>query len=374
MAEALNTKLVGHLDCAGGGQVWLDGATAYIAHMHHPDGTSIVDVSNPREPRVLAHLEIPKGWHSHKVRVANGVMLVNHERQGRDNPEFGGGMGIYDVANPAAPKLITKWKTAGGGCHRFSFDGRYAYISPTVEGYAGNIMMILDLADPAHPREVGRWWAPGQWTAGDEHYPGTNAFELRCHHPLRLGNRLYVSYWLAGLFILDIEDMAHPRMVAHADTTPSFPHPTHTCLPMPNPLKGRRVMVVTDEDVAKPRPLPPSFAWIYDITTETLPIPISTFRAPGVDVDGSPQPEMSGCHQPSERVPGAVIPFAWFANGLHLVDISDPFAPREVGYYEPDVPSGHARVSSNDVTIDDRGLIYLLDRQRGLDILETSVL
>src|SRR5216684_3275874 len=135
MAEALNTKLVGHLDCAGGGQVWLDGATAYIAHMHHPDGTSIVDVSNPR-----------------KLRVANGVMLVNHERQGRDNPEFGGGMVIYDVANPAAPKLITKWKTAGGGCHRFSFDGRYAYISPTVEGYAGNIMMILDLADPAHPR------------------------------------------------------------------------------------------------------------------------------------------------------------------------------------------------------------------------------
>jgi hypothetical protein len=168
--------------------------------------------------------------------------------------------------------------------------------------------------------------------------------------------------------------MAHPRMVAHADTTPSFPHPTHTCLPMPNPLKGRRVLVVTDEDVAKSRPSAPSFAWIYDITTETLPIPISTFRAPGVDVDGSPQPEMSGCHQPSERVPGTVIPFAWFANGLHLVDISDPFAPREVGYYKPDVPSGHARVSSNDVTIDDRGLVYLLDRQRGLDILETNVL
>ena len=32
--------------------------------------------------------------------------------------------------------------------HRFDFDGRYAYISPTAEGYVGNIVMILDLADP----------------------------------------------------------------------------------------------------------------------------------------------------------------------------------------------------------------------------------
>src|SRR5260370_7123008 len=148
MAEALNTKLVGHLDCAGGGQVWLDGATAYIAHMHHPDGTSIVDVSNPRAPRVLAHLEIPKGWHSHKVRVSNGVMLVNHERQGRDNPEFGGGMGIYDVANPAAPKLIPKWKTAAAGSHRSSFDGPYAHISPTLARSPCHIIITLALLAP----------------------------------------------------------------------------------------------------------------------------------------------------------------------------------------------------------------------------------
>ena len=52
--------------------------------------------------------------------------------------------------------------------HRFDFDGRYAYISPTMDGYVGNIVMILDLKDPARPQEVGRWWMPGQWTAGGE--------------------------------------------------------------------------------------------------------------------------------------------------------------------------------------------------------------
>ena len=80
--------------------------------------------------------------------------------------EFGGGLGIYDVSRPDAPKLISKWTTAGRGVHRYDFDGRYAYISPTAEGYVGNIVMILDLADPARPEEVGRWWIPGQWQGG----------------------------------------------------------------------------------------------------------------------------------------------------------------------------------------------------------------
>jgi len=371
MAETLNTRPVGHLDCPGAGQVWIDGATLYIGHMRPPDGTTIVDVSDPRAPRVLARIEIPDGWHSHKVRAAAGVMLVNNERFGRDNAQFGGGLGIYDVSNPADPKSITKWKTAGSGVHRFSFDGRYAYISPTVEGYIGNILMILDLADPAHPREVGRWWAPGQWVAGGEQYPGTEALEIHCHHPLRLGNRLFVSYWHYGRVIVDIEDMAHPRTVSHLNTSATSPHPTHTCLPISQTVKGRRLLVVADEDVAKLKPAAPSFAWVYDVTNENEPVAISTFQVAGLDVDGSPQREMTGCHQPSERLSGTVIPFAWFACGMRLVDISDPLAPREVGYYKPDPPADCARVSSNDVTIDDRGLIYLADRQRGIDIIET---
>ena len=83
---------------------------------------------------------------------------------------------------------------------------------------------------------------------------------------------------------------------------------------------------------------------------------------------------MMGCHQPSERFKGTVIPFAWFAQGLRLVDIADPSTPREVGHYLPDVPPGADLPSSNDVTIDDRGLIYLIDRINGVDIIETKVL
>lgn len=373
--QAVNTAVIGHVDTPGGGQVWVDGTTLYVGHMSAPHGTSVVDVSNPRAPRVIATIDdMPTGWHSHKVRVANGTMVVNYERLSPDaDKSFAGGLGIYDVSNPAKPVLRTHWKTAGAGVHRFSFDGRYAYISPTVEGYSGRIVMILDLADPGAPQEVGRWWLPGQWTAGGEQPTFTDGRGPRCHHPLRLGDRLYVSYWQHGGAILDITDMSHPQLVGRLDTTAAFAHPTHTLLAVPQELKGRRVMLVADEDVDKRWPSAPAFLWIYDITNETAPVPISTFQVAGLDPDGAPQRPNTGCHQPSERFSGSIVPCAWFANGLRLLDVSDPFAPHEVGSYLPDPPAGCERPSSNDVTIDDRGLIYLVDRQKGVDILETSV-
>src|SRR5262249_20165202 len=157
-------KQVGYFDCAGGGQVVVGGDVAFVAHMHSPEGTAIVDVSDPANPRRLASIEVPKGMHSHKVRAANGIMLVNREAQPSDRPApgFQGGLGIFDVSNPQKPREITFWKCGGAGVHRFTFDGRFAYLSPEVDGYVGNIVMILDLEDPARPREVGRWWVAGQ--------------------------------------------------------------------------------------------------------------------------------------------------------------------------------------------------------------------
>ena len=364
-------KQVGYFDCPGGGQVVVDGNVAFIAHMHAPDGTTLADVSDPSRPRKLATVEVPAGMHSHKVRAANGVMVVNREAQPSDRPApgFQGGLGIFDVSTPSRPREIAFWRCGGAGVHRFTFDGRYAYLSPEMEGYVGNIVMILDLADPSRPQEVGRWWMPGQWTAGGE-TPTWQGRQHRCHHPIRLGNRLYVSYWHGGFVILDIEDMSRPRFISGVDWTPPFAHPIHTALPIPFPLRGRRVMVVADEDVAKLQPSAPSFLWLVDITEETRPVPFSSFQVAGVD--GTPQPPFTGCHQPCEEVRGTEIPVAWFAYGLRIVDIADPHAPREVASFLPPVPSGEKRVCSNDVSFDSRGLMYLIDRGRGVHILERA--
>ena len=43
-------------------------------------------------PRLLARIDMPEGWHSHKVRVADDIMIVNHEKFGKAaRGDFGGG-------------------------------------------------------------------------------------------------------------------------------------------------------------------------------------------------------------------------------------------------------------------------------------------
>jgi hypothetical protein len=374
MPTGKGLRQAGFVDCAGGGQVVVENGIAYIAHMKAPHGTSIVDVKDPRNPRQLASLEMPPGTHSHKVRVANGLMIVNHETNRVDpNPipaGWQGGIGIYDVSTPAKPRLITKWSTTDGtGVHRFDFDGRHVYMSPTLAGYVGNIMMIMDLHDPTRPTEVGRWWMPGQHVAGGEK-PTWDKTAHRCHHPLRMGNRLYTSYWLGGFAILDIDDMTRPRLVSGLDWSPPFTCPTHTALPIPHEILGRKYLLVADEDVFRTENDPAAFMWMVDITDERNPVPVSSFQVEGIA--GKPSPTMTACHQPCEKVTGNEIPFAWFAQGLRIIDIANPHSPREVAWYMPDPAKGASRVSSNDITVDERGLLYLIDRVGGLSIVERT--
>ena len=52
------------------------------------------------------------------------------------------------------------------------------------------------------------------------------------------------------------------------------------------------------------------------------------------------------------------------------MDIADPAAPEEVGYYIPEPAPGRVAPQSNDVDVDERCLVYLVDRYSGFDILE----
>jgi hypothetical protein len=374
MSRSEGIREIAWLDCAGGGQVVVDGGFAYVGHMEAPHGTSVIDVSDPRNPRIVAAIDIPPGLHSHKVRVSNGLMVVNRERHGGQPPadDFVG-LRIFDVADPRHPREIHRWACDGMGVHRFTFDGRYAYISPELDGYVGNIVIILDLIDPARPVETGRWWMQGQWTAGGES-PTWKGRSHRCHHPIRRGDRLYVSYWHGGAVILDIADMSHPRLVSTIDTSPPYAWPTHSVVPIDVPIAGQRWMAVADEHVAplapELSPEMPAFIWLMNVTDETRPVPVGTLQVP--DIVGKRNQLMTGCHQPVETITGTEITAAWFASGLRIFDIANPHSPRQVAMHIPDPPPGAQRPASNDVFIDSRGMIYLIDRNRGLSILERA--
>ena len=365
-----NIKQIGRMDLPGGGSVVVENGYAYVGHMDPPHGTSIIDVKDPKNPKVVAHIPIAEGVHSHKVRVHGDIMLINYEQFKSKTPPQAG-LKVFDISDKSNPRELYFYKTAGKGVHRFTYDGRYAYISPTVDGYQGNIAMMLDLKNPEKPEEAMRWWMPGQWVAGGE-TPNFKGADTRCHHPIRRGDRLYISYWHGGFAIVDISNMSKPRTVSMLDWSPPYPCPTHTTLPMLNKIMERDWLIVTDEEVGeKLNESHNAFLWVVDITKEDLPLPVATFIVP---FEGKSTPHNRfGAHQPAEQVYGNTLYVTWFAGGLRAVNFDNPYQPKEVGYYVPNPGKGQSVVMSNDVFHDKDGKLYLMDRYDGLEILEPNL-
>jgi hypothetical protein len=425
---ARNVRRLGHLDLAGAGQVTLSGSHAYVGHIPNAAhlGTSILDVSDPNNPRVVATITLDDhDSHSHKARVVGDIMIVNHERNptkigrradqmpglrqalahtlGRepthaeladkmnvteadlrlleDHQKRGysnGGFKIYDVSNPARPKLICYHKTGGIGVHRFDMDARYAYISTEMQGYVGNILVIYDLRDPQKPDEVSRWWMPGQHVADGE-TPTWSGRRNRLHHALRFGNEMWASCWHAGFWVVDVSDLTKPKSAGTYNYHPLFPEPTHTVMPVPNRVGGRRVaLAIDEEDQAQSaseeearRGRAHACILTFDVTDLGAIKPLAQFQVSEIDSPFSRTPGARfGAHQFCERISGTLVHAVWFGGGLRIIDVADPFAPREVGHFIPEPVGGRAAPQSNDVALDDRGLIYVVDRYVGFDVLE----
>ena len=82
-AIARNVRHIAHLDLMGAGQVTVAGDYAYVGHITNKEGlgTTILDVSDPANPRVVSTIMLDDpGSHSHKARVAVDLMIVNSER------------------------------------------------------------------------------------------------------------------------------------------------------------------------------------------------------------------------------------------------------------------------------------------------------
>lgn len=387
-AEALNMRLVGQTGLNGHGDcmhINLKDGFAFVGHMGESRvGTSVVDVSDPGRPRVVAQLETPVGTHSHKVQVVGDVLLVNYERSPFEPqpPGWTGGLKVFDVSRPAEPREIAFLKMPGKGVHRMTYwDPPYAYMSGSDEGIIDQFLVIVDLSEPSRPVEVGRWWFPGQntgagetptWTPGGGHagVPGSKRYAL--HHPLIRGNRAYCGWWDAGLVILDISDLARPSLVSHLDFGADVSTATHTALPVP----GRDVLVVTDEQLATDCKGMQTRVRVVDIADERQPYVLSEFPVP--EGDFCSRGGRFGPHNVHEMRPGTLsdsntIYVTWFNAGLRVVDISDARKPKEIAYYVPEAPPGRSSIQFNDVLVSAEGLVYVTDRfTGGLYILERT--
>jgi hypothetical protein len=373
-----NIRHLCRMELEGGGQIVIDGNHAYVGHQHRPHGTTILDISDPRRPKILSTLAPGHPWsHSHKVRVAGDLMVVNSEfergdgARREDYPD--GGFRIYDIKDRSRPKLVSFVKTHGKGVHRFDMDQNYAYISTEMDGYVGNILVIYDIRNPSKPVEVSRWSMERQHVAGgDEPHP--KRAEHRLHHAMRCGPEMYAGCWMSGISIIDVSDIEKPRTLSRYEYDPPCPEPTHTFLKVPHAIGGRRIAVSTEEERAHRgadagKPHAPLRTW--DVTDPRRPELLCSYELPE---SATPYPAGKvrfGTHQMRERVDeDNLIYVTWFAGGLRILDISDPAEPRERGYFIPKPGDGVAAPLTNDVFKDNRGLLWVTDKERGLDVIE----
>jgi hypothetical protein len=269
----------------------------------------------------------------------------------------------------------------GGGIHRVWYTGgRWAYASVLLDGFTDYIFMTVDMSDPAQPREVGRWWIPGMNLAAGETPSWAAARRYGVHHAIIHGDTAYAAWRDGGMVVLDIADRTKPKQIVHRNWSPPFGGGTHNCLPLPD----RGLLVVLDEAVLDHQEDGLKLIWVFDNRVPQNPVSISTFPTPA-EADYKSKGGHFGPHNIHENRPGSFVSsqliFATYQNaGIRVFDISDAFAPKEIGALVPPQPTtladarpNRARViQSADVFVDAKGLIHATDYNAGLYILEFS--
>ncbi len=120
-----NVRHLSRMELPGGGQITIQGNFAYVGHQNGPEGTTILDISDPRKPKIVSRLMTPNFvTHTHKVRVVDDLMFTNSEYQpGTARAKFDDpGFCIYNVKDKTNPKLVKFMRTHGKGVHRFDLD------------------------------------------------------------------------------------------------------------------------------------------------------------------------------------------------------------------------------------------------------------
>jgi hypothetical protein len=132
-------------------------------------------------------------------------------------------------------------------------------------------------------------------------------------------------------------------------------------------------------------------ARIFDITTETKAVGVSTWTVPEDSGNFCTAGGRFGTHSTNESLApvyyNRVMFVAHFNAGVRAVDVRDPYRPREIGFYIPAVTDKtdkrcvgqgaeqHCKIAiqTNNVDVDDRGYIYAVDRANtGMHIVELA--
>jgi hypothetical protein len=383
-----------------------------------PNGTSIVDVTDPANPKYLKHIPGAPGTYeaggAQMVRVCDGSALPKADKSAVYMLRTFGGEAheIWNVADPANPKLVTR---LGGlkDTHKswWECDTGIAFlVSGAPDWRTRRMTQVYDLSDPAHPLKIRDFGLPGQ-------EPGaTGAVPTELHGPISTGpqgNRVYFGYGTNKGGVLQIVDrekllkgpkeptpdnLRYPEISRLTMSAWNGAHTTFPMLGMPiaefaHDKDGakRDIVMIVDEAILNECQEARQMVWFADVSIENRPMIVSNWTAPEMPGNFCQRGGRFGSHSSNESMAPIYYKkmafIAWFNGGVRALDIRDPFQPKEVGYFIPAITDktdkrcvkvdGKDRckvaIQTNNVETDARGLIYIVDRANtGMHILELA--
>ena len=436
-----NVRLVGTHDLAARtayqptihkqGARWI----AYIGHhggrMINPltsreeeNGVSILDVTDVRKPKLLFHIPGEKGLvvpgretgGAQMTRVCDGPTLPKGDKSktyllrtfGESANE------VWDVTAPEKPEriaVITGFKST----HKnfWECDTGIAYLpgsgDPAV-WRASRVTHIYDLSDPARPVKVREFALAEQLADAKGYNPG------QIHGPISTGpqgNRVFFGYGTNARGVGQIVDREKLLKGAPEPTVENLRAPeigramlpnfmgAHTAFPLydvavPNfvhDTKGqkRNFLVVVNENNTTVCGEQRQMAVFFDVTDEAHPMGVATYDVKETDDNFCAHGGRFGAHASHENMTPIfhkkLMFFSWFNAGMRVVDVRDPYNPKEVGYFIPEVTKKTDKrcadevkgtdckiaIQTNNMEVDDRGYIYIVDRANtGLSIVELT--
>ncbi len=382
------------------------------------NGTSIVDVTDPAHPKYLKHIPGAEGGTeaggAQMTRVCAGANLPRADRNkfyllrtfGIKAHE------IWDVTDPSDPVRLA---TIGGNysdTHKsfWECETGIAYLVSGVPGWRVKRMTeIYDLGDPAKPVKIRDFGLPGQ-------EPGaTGAVPMQLHGPISMPdvNRVYFGYGSSAGGMLQIVDREKLLKGPKEPTPANLLYPqisrmdmyplvgAHTVFPMlqmeiaefANDGYSKRdiVMIVNEATRNECKPQAREMVFFADITVESHPMIVSNFNVRESSGHFCSRGGRFGAHSSNESMAPVfykkLAMIAFFNAGLRVIDVRDPYSPKEIAYFIPSITEATDKrcvqvegtqrckvaIQTNNVETDDRGYIYIVDRANtGLHILELT--
>lgn len=333
--------LVGHTDLGGTGghanMAWV-GSCAYVASAGQ--GISVVDVSDPRNPALVSTLHGSGSDLTLETIAATKVGTRAVLAAGRYGPAplpVPAPVDLYDVTDCAHPRLASTF-TFPENVHNLTFSPDATRL------YATLPIQVLDITDLAHPTFLGKL---------DDQIPQPALAGKYLSHEIMTspdGNTLYLGGQTPNFSWFTIVDVTGwparaPRVLSQVEGR------GHS-IRLAN-INGRTYALHSEESIVGPlakgcvpEQLNP-FAgaaqpWLSDVTDPTNPkMRISQFTLAINDPANCATEIADGVnasvhyHDVDDPNHTTFAMLSMWNAGLRIVDIRDPYHPREVGYFNP---------------------------------------